>query len=97
MEGLGQAEKQRSVLRIHLDILNAVSEEGDAKPTHVLYKANLSHERLVRYLDELTSKGLIEVKQDGENRTYNLTPKGVSFLLEMRRAEAFVSGFGLAI
>jgi len=94
---LGQAEKQRSVLRIHLDILNAVSEEGDAKPTHVLYKANLSHERLVRYLDELTSKGLIEVKQDGENRTYNLTPKGVSFLLEMRRAEAFVSGFGLAI
>jgi len=97
VEGLGQAEKQRSVLRIHLDILNAVSEEGDAKPTHVLYKANLSHERLVRYLDELTSKGLIEVKQDGENRTYNLTPKGVSFLLEMRRAEAFVSGFGLAI
>ncbi len=94
---MGQAEKQRSVLRIHLDILNAVSEEGDAKPTHVLYKANLSHERLVRYLDELTSKGLIEVKQDGENRTYNLTPKGVSFLLEMRRAEAFVSGFGLAI
>jgi len=94
---LGQAEKQRSVLRIHLDILNAISEEGDAKPTHVLYKANLSHDRLVKYLDELTSKGLIEVKQDGENRTYNLTPKGVSFLLEMRRAEAFVSGFGLAI
>jgi len=51
----------------------------------------------VKYLDELTSKGLIEVKQDGENRTYNLTPKGVSFLLEMRRAEAFVGGFGLAI
>ena len=94
---MGQAEKQRSVLRIHLDILNAISEEGDAKPTHVLYKANLSHDRLVKYLDELTSKGLIEVKQDGENRTYNLTPKGVSFLLEMRRAEAFVGGFGLAI
>ena len=94
---MGQAEKQRSVLRIHLDILNAISEEGDAKPTHVLYKANLSHDRLVKYLDELTTKGLIEVKQDGENRTYNLTPKGVSFLLEMRRAEAFVSGFGLAI
>lgn len=94
---MGQAEKQRSVLRIHLDILNAVSEEGDAKPTHVLYKANLSHERLVKYLDELTSKGLIQVKQDGENRTYRLTPKGVSFLLEMRRAEAFVRGFGLAI
>jgi predicted transcriptional regulator len=97
VEGLGQADKQRSVLRIHLDILNAVSDEGDAKPTHVLYKANLSHERLVKYLDELTTKGLIEMKQDGEGRTYSLTPKGVSFLLELRRAESFVRGFGLAL
>jgi predicted transcriptional regulator len=94
---LSQGEKQRSVLRINLDILNAVSEEGEAKPTHILYKANLSHERMVKYLDDLTGKGLIQMNQEGENRTYTLTPKGVGFLLEMRRAEAFVQGFGLAI
>jgi predicted transcriptional regulator len=94
---LSQGEKQRSVLRINLDILNAVSEEGEAKPTHILYKANLSHERMVKYLDDLTGKGLLQMNQDGENRTYTLTPKGVGFLLEMRRAEAFVQGFGLAI
>jgi predicted transcriptional regulator len=94
---LSQGEKQRSVLRINLDILNAVSEEGEAKPTHILYKANLSHERMVKYLDDLTGKGLLQMNQDGENRTYALTPKGVSFLLEMRRAESFVQGFGLAI
>jgi predicted transcriptional regulator len=94
---LGQAEKQRSVLRINLDILNAIREEGDAKPTHILYKANLSHDRLVRYLDELTAKGLIEVRQDGDARTYRMTPKGIGFLIEMRRAEAFVRGFGLEI
>lgn len=94
---MAQPEKQRSVLRINLDILNAVRDEGDAKPTHILYKANLSHERLVRYLDELTAKGLIEVTQEGENRTYRITTKGVSFLIEMRRAESFVQGFGLAI
>ena len=94
---MAQGEKQRSVLRINLDILNAVREEGDAKPTHILYKANLSHERMVKYLDDLTAKGLLDMKQDGENRTYNLTPKGVSFLIEMRRAESFVQGFGLAI
>ena len=75
---MSQAEKQRSVLRINLDILNAVRDEGEAKPTHILYKANLSHERLVRYLEDLTTKG-------------------VRFLIEMRRAEAFVQGFGLAI
>ncbi|MDG6981642.1 MAG: hypothetical protein JRN51_11105 [Nitrososphaerota archaeon] len=94
---MAQGEKQRSVLRINLDILNAVKEEGDAKPTHILYKANLSHERLVRYLEDLLAKGLVEVKQDGENRTYNITPKGVGFLIEMRKAEAFVQGFGLNI
>lgn len=94
---MSQGEKQRSVLRINLDILNAVSDEGTAKPTHILYRANLSHERMVKYLDDLTGKGLLQMKQDGDNRTYSLTPKGVGFLLEMRRAEAFVQGFGLAI
>lgn len=94
---MGQAEKQRSVLRINLDILNAIREEGDAKPTHILYKANLSHERMVRYVDDLAAKGLIEMNQDGDSRTYSITPKGVGFLIEMRRAESFVQGFGLEI
>ena len=94
---MAQGEKQRSDLRINMDIHNAEKDEGNAKPTHILYKANLSHERLVKYLDDLTAKGLIEMKQDGENRTYNITPKGVGFIIEMRRAEAFVQGFGLAI
>jgi predicted transcriptional regulator len=80
-----------------MDILNAVKDEGEAKPTHILYKANLSHERLVRYLDDLTSKGLVEQKQEGDSRTYRITPKGVAFLIEMRKAEAFVQGFGLSI
>ena len=94
---MGQAEKQRSPLRINLDILNAIQEMGDAKPTHILYKANLSHDRLVKYLEELSAKGLIEVHEEGENRTYKVTPKGVGFLIEMRRAESFVQGFGLVI
>jgi len=94
---LGQPEKPRSTLRINLDILNAIRDEGDAKPTHILYRANLSHDRLVKYLDELAGKGLIDVQQEGENRTYRITPKGVSFLIEIRRAEAFIQGFGLAI
>ncbi len=92
-----QAEKQRSALRINLEILNAVRDEGNARPTHILYKANLSHDRLVKYLDELTAKGLIEVQQEGENRYYRITSKGVSFLIEMKRAESFIQGFGLAI
>jgi predicted transcriptional regulator len=85
-------------LRIMLDILNAVREEGNAKPTHILYRANLSHDRLTKYLDELVAKGLIEVRQQDEgNRYYSITPKGVSFLVEIRKAQAFVEGFGIPL
>ncbi len=92
-----QPEKQRSTLKIYLDILDAVKNAGTAKPTHILYKANLSHDRLVRYLDELSAKGLIEVKQDGDSRYYRITEKGIAFLIEVKRAEAFVRGFGIAL
>jgi predicted transcriptional regulator len=94
---LARPERQRSRLRIYLDILNAVKDMGDAKPTHVLYKANLSHDRLVKYLDELVGRGLLEVKQDGDGRVYAMTPKGVGFLIEVRKAESFVEGFGIPL
>lgn len=92
-----QPEKQRSTLRIYIDIMSAIRELQNAKPTHVLYRANLSHDRLTRYLDELTGKGLIEAKQDGENRYYTITSKGVQFLIEVRKAEEFVAGFGMTL
>ncbi|MDA4129041.1 MAG: winged helix-turn-helix domain-containing protein [Thaumarchaeota archaeon] len=92
-----QPEKQRSTLGIYIDILESVRELGNAKPTHILYKANLSHDRLTKYLDELVGKGLIAVKLDGDSRYYVMTPSGVQFLIEIRKAEAFVSGFGIAL
>lgn len=92
-----QGEKQRSPLRIYLDIINAISEEGQARPTHILYKANLSYDRLVRYLEDLAAKGLIEVKQEKDAKYYMLTPKGVKFLIELKRAEAFIKGFGFSL
>jgi predicted transcriptional regulator len=94
---LTRPERQRSMLRIYIDIMNAVRELQNAKPTHILYKANLSHDRLTKYLDELTGKGLIESKQEGENRYYTVTPKGIQFLIEARKAEEFVAGFGMTL
>jgi len=94
---LAQAEKQRSSLRIYLDILNVVREEGNAKPTKVLYRANLSHDRLVKYLGDLVAKGLIEEQQDGESKSYKMTPRGIQFLIEIRKAESFVHGFGISL
>jgi len=92
---LSQAERPRSALRIYLDILETVHDEGETKPTRILYRANLSHDRLVKYMGELVSKGLLEEKADGDSRFYTLTPAGMNFINELRKAQAFVGGFGL--
>jgi predicted transcriptional regulator len=93
---LVQPEKPRSKIRIYLDILRAVENGGKAKPTHVLQKANLSHDRLTKYLGELVEKKLVSENEDNGNRYYSLTEEGIKFLNELKRAESFVSGFGLS-
>jgi predicted transcriptional regulator len=94
---LVQPEKPRSKIRIYLDILRAVETNGGkAKPTHVLQRANLSHDRLTKYLGELVEKKLVSENEDNGNRYYMLTPEGIKFLDELKRAESFVSGFGLS-
>jgi len=95
---LVQPEKPRSALRIYLDILETVHQEGNTKPTRILYRANLSHDRLIRYISDLVTRGLLEEKQDEEtNRYYVLTPAGMNFINELRRAEAFAAGFGISL
>ena len=92
-----QPEKPRSKIRIYLDILRAVEiNGGKAKPTHVLQRANLSHDRLTKYLGELVQKNLVSENEDNGNRYYTLTLEGVKFLEELKKAESFVSGFGLS-
>ena len=80
-----------------MDILQAVQSDGQAKPTRILQKANLSHDRLNRYLGELVQKNLVKENQDSANRYYTMTEQGIKFLDELKRAESFVSGFGLAL
>ena len=80
-----------------MDILQAVQSDGQAKPTRILQKANLSHDRLTKYLSELVQKSLVKENQDSANRYYTMTEQGIKFLDELKRAESFVSGFGLAL
>lgn len=91
------SERPRSALKIYLDILVTVRDEGNTRPTRILYRANLSHDRLVRYLGELTTKGLLEERQDQDGKYYVLTQKGLEFINQVKKAEAFVMGFGLGI
>jgi predicted transcriptional regulator len=75
---LGQV--RRSPMEMVCDILGVVSE-GPTKPTHILYKANMSWRVLSSYLDFLLKRGLIEKEEQGGKRSvYTLTVKGKSIL-----------------
>ena len=89
--------KYRSKGRIFADILRAVQEEGKAITTHILYRSNLSHDRLTKYLQNLEERGLLKRSEERDKTFYEITDKGRQFLTEFQRMEAFVSGFGLDI
>ena len=90
----------RSKMRILADMMRAIQSEGEdgAGPTKILYAANLSHDRLTQYLDELEEKELIKQIGDSEsNRVYRLTEKGREFLSEFVKMEKFSEAFGIEI
>jgi len=90
-------QRYRSKGRIMADILRAVRDDGEAKITHILYRANLSYDRLTRYIDQLKGSGLIEEIPDGDRSLFRITAKGERFLSEFRRMEEFAEAFGLDI
>jgi len=91
------AAKYRSQLRIYVDIMRVIQREGnEAKPTRILYGANLSHDRLVKYLDELKTLDVIQ-ETGTDEKVYSLTQKGIEFMNNFRRVESFASAFGFKI
>jgi len=91
------ASKYRSQFRIYVDIMHVIQRESnEAKPTRILYGANLSHDRLVKYLDELKSLGVIQ-ENGTDDKTYSLTQKGIEFMNNFRKVESFASAFGFKI
>ncbi len=89
--------KYRSQLRIYVDIMYVIQRENNqAKPTRILYGANLSHDRLVKYLDQLKSLGVIQ-ETVTDDKAYCLTQKGIEFMNNFRKVESFASAFGFRV
>jgi len=89
--------KYRSQFRIYVDIMHVIQRENnEAKPTRILYGANLSHDRLIKYLEELKALGVIQ-ETGIDDKIYSLTQKGVEFMNNFRKVESFASAFGFNI
>ena len=88
--------KKRDRLQIIHDILLAINEKnGKIKPTHILYKSNLSHQMMDEYLTELSEKEFIIVNKNDKGKTYSITKKGIDYLNEYKMIIRFTESFGL--
>jgi len=89
-------EKRRGKLEIIADILTSIQDkEGKIKPTHLLYKSNLSHAKLKEYLDVLIKKGMIEERLLKGKKMFFMKEQGYKFLSEFERIKEFSDSFGL--
>ena len=80
---------RRSKMEIYIDILRVISD-GNHKPTHIMYRANLSWERLKRYLKFLGSQGLLKNVERTQGSNYELTEKGRELLKYFRKIEGML-------
>jgi len=86
-------KNRRDRIDIIISILEAIEkEDGKAKPTHVLYKANLSHKLMKHYLGELKAKGFIA---ENDDKTIKLLQNGIIFLSELRNMKMFMEMFNI--
>ncbi len=90
--------ERRSKIHIFVDILKLIQRKnGMAKPTHILYGANLSHVRLKKYLGALEGNGFVEKTCKANQVLYKITPKGQEFVSEFKKVESLSEAFGIPV
>lgn len=70
---------RRSRMETYCDILRAIGS-GAEKPTHIMYKANLSWTVMQGYIRTLEAQGLVIPRDDEGKRLYHLSEKGYQLL-----------------
>lgn len=87
---------KRTKIDIVHDMLKAIQDKGGKIiPTHLLYKSNLSHQRMKQYLDELKEKDLIREIEFKKKLHYEITDNGLRFLQNFKQVKEFTEAFGL--
>jgi predicted transcriptional regulator len=75
---MSERKNNRGKIEIMADVL-ALSTSG-IKKTHIMYRANLSYEQILYYLNQLLGKGLITQVVVDDALMYRTTEKGREFL-----------------
>ncbi|MFP4423960.1 MAG: winged helix-turn-helix domain-containing protein [Candidatus Woesearchaeota archaeon] len=87
---------KRERIEIIYDVLKAIQDKGGkAKPTHILYKSNLSSQMMKQYLMSLIEKGFIEEVRDKKNKYYVLNKKGFEYIKDFDMIRKFMDSYDL--
>jgi predicted transcriptional regulator len=83
--------KNRSGMEILASIVSAAV--NGARKTHVMYRANLSHSQLQRYLAFMESRGLVRTVEDPTANAplYEATDKGLQFLSDYEGLRRYIN------
>ena len=91
----------RTQIKIVGEILDTATQEIDEYEgttiTHIIRKANISHGRLSRILNNLVSQGLLEQVTSKRSYRYKTSPSGREFLVAYKTFREFSDDFGLTI
>jgi len=88
--------RKRSRNDIILDMLLSIQKKGgEIKPTHLMYKANLSHSQMKLYLEELIKNEMVKKIKKKEYEYLIITDKGCNFADKVRQMREFEKTFGL--
>jgi len=89
-------ERKRNRTEIIFDMLRNVQEKGGKiKPTHLMYKANLSHVQMKSYLDSMIKSNLLEKSNNESKSIIVITKKGRDFCDKFSQMKEFEKTFGL--
>ncbi|HXV46916.1 MAG TPA: winged helix-turn-helix domain-containing protein [Nitrososphaera sp.] len=86
---MSERKNNRGKIEIMADVL-ALSTSG-IKKTHIMYKANLSYEQILYYLNQLLGKGLIAQDVSDGALVYRTTEKGREFLAYYSRMSDLIA------
>ena len=71
---------RRSKLEMSISLLEFLFLRGPSKPTHLMYRANMSHHILMKVLEGLIKEELVAERNVDGKSIYKITKKGINTL-----------------
>ena len=88
--------RKRERSDIILDMLISIQEKGGRiKPTHLMYRANLAHQQMKAYLDDLVHKDFVKKIKEDSYEYVIITDTGLKFVEKIKQMKEFERTFGL--